>query len=114
MKIGIVGAGSIGLLFGFYLSEEHEVTYYLRNTMQTDKIVIERISLRGELVYTEEELKRITDLFSIDILIIVLTQTRIPEFIKQNHFILKNVLNMFIQNGLARINYINIYNLEAI
>jgi len=114
MKIGIVGAGSIGLLFGFYLSEEHEVTYYLRNKKQIDKINIEGISLKGNPVNKKVEAKRITDLVSSDILIIALKQTHIPEFIEQNHFILKNHLNMFIQNGLEHINYINKYNLEAI
>src|SRR5699024_3552546 len=87
MKIGIVGAGSIGLLFGFYLSEEHEVTYYLRNKKQIDKINIEGISLKGNPVNKKVEAKRITDLVSSDILIIALKQTHIPEFIEQNHFI---------------------------
>src|SRR5699024_9408823 len=75
---------------------------------------IEGISLKGNPVNKKVEAKRITDLVSSDILIIALKQTHIPEFIEQNHFILKNHLNMFIQNGLEHINYINKYNLEAI
>src|SRR5699024_11163097 len=107
MKIGIVGAGSIGLLFGFYLSEEHEVTYYLRNKKKINKINIEGISLKGNPVNKKVEVKRITHLISNDILIIVLKQTHIPKFIEQNQFILKNHLHMFIQNGLEHINFIN-------
>src|SRR5699024_6882055 len=77
-------------------------------------INIEGISLKGNPVNKKVEAKRITDLVSSDILIIALKQTHITEFIEQNHFILKNHLNMFIQNGLEHINYINKYNLEAI
>src|SRR5699024_11135627 len=114
MKIGIVGAGSIGLLFGFYLSEEHEVTYYLRNKKQIDKINIEGISLKGNPVNKKVEAKRITDLVSSDILIIALKQTHIPECIEQYHFMLKNNLKMYIQKRLEQINYINRYNRGAI
>ncbi|MGB3100776.1 MAG: 2-dehydropantoate 2-reductase N-terminal domain-containing protein, partial [Psychrobacillus psychrotolerans] len=33
MKIGIVGAGAIGLLFGAYLSEsDHDITFLVRKT----------------------------------------------------------------------------------
>src|SRR5699024_6737712 len=113
MKIGIVGAGSIGLLFGFYLSEEHEVTYYLRNNKQIDKINIDCISLKGNPVKKKVEENRVTDLVSSYIIIIALKQTHIAEFIEQNHFILINHLNMFIHTGLEHINYINSYNLVA-
>src|SRR5699024_12837368 len=81
---------------------------------QIDKNNIESKSIKCNPVNKKMEAKRITDLVSSDILIIALKQTHIPEFIEQNHFILKNHLNMFIQNGLEHINYINKYNLEAI
>ncbi|NRD78773.1 2-dehydropantoate 2-reductase [Bacillus sp. BRMEA1] len=38
MKIGIIGAGSIGLLFAAYLSESNEVTIYTRTSMQAEEI----------------------------------------------------------------------------
>ncbi|MFS0782408.1 2-dehydropantoate 2-reductase [Bacillus sp. 1P06AnD] len=36
MKIGIIGGGSIGLLTGTYLSNNHEVTIYTRSKLQAD------------------------------------------------------------------------------
>lgn len=34
MKIAIIGGGSIGLLFAYYLNQEHEVVLYVRNPEQ--------------------------------------------------------------------------------
>jgi 2-dehydropantoate 2-reductase len=38
MKIGIIGGGSIGLLFSYYLSGQHEVSIYTRTQEQADEI----------------------------------------------------------------------------
>ncbi|UOY93739.1 2-dehydropantoate 2-reductase [Ectobacillus sp. JY-23] len=38
MKIGIVGAGAVGLLFGFYLGKHAQVTMYTRTLKQADLI----------------------------------------------------------------------------
>lgn len=38
MNIGIIGGGSIGLLFSYYLSGEHDVSIYTRTQEQADEI----------------------------------------------------------------------------
>lgn len=38
MRIGIIGGGSIGLLFAYYLSKTHEITIYTRSTEQAKEI----------------------------------------------------------------------------
>jgi 2-dehydropantoate 2-reductase len=38
MKIGIIGGGSIGLLFSYHLSGQHEVSIYTRTQEQADEI----------------------------------------------------------------------------
>ena len=38
MKIGIIGGGSIGLLFAFYLSKQYPVCLYVRTKEQLDVI----------------------------------------------------------------------------
>lgn len=38
MEIGIIGSGSLGLLYSFYLSETNKVTLYTRREEQANKI----------------------------------------------------------------------------
>ena len=38
MKIGIIGAGSIGLLFAAYLSKAFSITLYTRTSVQAEEI----------------------------------------------------------------------------
>lgn len=114
MKISIVGAGSLGLLFGYYLADEHEVTYYIRNESQIDEMNSYGISLTGSSIIKQVKAKRITDYDSSDLLILALKQTQVPKFIQDNRSILKNQLMIFLQNGLEHIKYIEEYDLEAI
>lgn len=59
MKIGIIGGGSIGLLYAFYLNQQHEVTLYVRSDEQKDIISLEGIFLntkenrRNERIHVE-------------------------------------------------------------
>lgn len=39
MNIGIIGGGSIGLLFAYYLSEQYDVTLYTNTKYQSDEII---------------------------------------------------------------------------
>ncbi|PLR80982.1 MULTISPECIES: 2-dehydropantoate 2-reductase [Bacillus] len=44
MKIGIIGAGSIGLLFGYYLQSYHHVTIYTNSVEQAEAIRAAKLS----------------------------------------------------------------------
>ncbi|NMD69397.1 2-dehydropantoate 2-reductase [Bacillus sp. DNRA2] len=46
MKIGIIGGGSIGLLFAYYLNQAASVTLYTRTLEQADKINREGLCLK--------------------------------------------------------------------
>lgn len=114
MKISIVGAGSLGLLYGYYLAGEHEVTYYIKNEAQIDEINTYGISLIGHSINKQVKARSINEFASNDLVIIALKQTHIPKFIQDNHLKLKNHLILFLQNGLEHITYIKKYDLQAI
>lgn len=114
MKISIVGAGSLGLLYGYYLADKHEVTYYLRNEAQIDEINTYGLSLTGNSIIKYVNAKKITDYKSNDLLIVALKQTEVRKFIHGNQSSLKKQLIIFLQNGLGHIKYIQEYDLEAI
>lgn len=114
MKIAIVGAGSLGLLYGYYLADQHEVTYYIRNEAQINEINEHGISLTGNSINRHVKAKKITDYQASDLLIIALKQTQVPEFIYKNKSILKKEQIIFLQNGLGHIKYIKELELEAI
>jgi 2-dehydropantoate 2-reductase len=52
MEIGIIGAGSIGLLYSYYLSKNHAVTLYTNRKKQADIINEEGIILIKEGAYS--------------------------------------------------------------
>ena len=114
MKVSIIGAGSLGLLYGYYLADQHEVTYYIRNEAQINEINKHGISLTGNSINKQVKAKKITDYQASDLLIISLKQTQVPEFIYKNKSILKKEQIIFLQNGLGHIKYIKELELEAI
>lgn len=107
MKIGIIGGGSIGLLFSFYLSSMHQVTLYTRTASQADLLSKEGLKLaRGN----EIENCRIAALpvasweGTEDITIITVKQYQlagIMPVLKNNA--LKSKALMFLQNGMGHI-----------
>lgn len=114
MKISIIGAGSLGLLYGYYLADNHEITYYIRNKQQISKLNEHGVRLTGGSKSKKVKAKIIDEYKSSDLFIIALKQTDIPTFIEKHQFILKEKPILFLQNGLGHIKYIKKYNLEAI
>ena len=52
LKIGIVGAGAIGMLFGAYLSEaKHEVTFLVRDINLNNRLYIEKEANSTEQIH---------------------------------------------------------------
>lgn len=114
MKISIVGAGSIGLLYGYYLADKHEVTYYIRNEKQIDVINELGIALTNNIQTKRVKADYIKNYKKHDLLILALKQTELKSFINENLAILKQQPILFLQNGLNHLEYINNYKLEAI
>ncbi|MBU8877712.1 2-dehydropantoate 2-reductase [Bacillus sp. FJAT-29790] len=109
MKIGIIGGGSIGLLFAHYLSKDHQVCVYTRSKEQAKKLSIEGLIF-------EKGGKRIND----SIHAAVLSDWRDQEdltIIAVKQYDLQRVLDilagitpsfkssfLFLQNGMGHLN----------
>ncbi|WP_175638837.1 2-dehydropantoate 2-reductase [Metabacillus schmidteae] len=107
MEIGIIGAGSLGLLYSYYLSKKHKVTLYTNRQEQADQInnlgihmVKGSISDRAIVHATAKKS------YKESILIITVKQYQLDSII--------NVLKMlsprtivFLQNGMGHISRLN-------
>lgn len=107
MRVGIIGAGSIGLLFAAYISRVFEVTIYCRSTEQTSEINKNGIVLnkKGEQTISFVQALPITEWKGVeDITIIAVKQYHlypIIEKINQLPVIPNNLL--FLQNGMGHL-----------
>lgn len=107
MEIGIIGAGSIGLLFASYISRIFKVTIYTRTTTQADEINKNGIVLRKGT----DETRALVKAFPVssfkgteDLTIITVKQYQLPAIIEKIQYlsvIPENLL--FIQNGMGHI-----------
>ncbi|MCQ6279764.1 2-dehydropantoate 2-reductase [Bacillus sp. EB600] len=107
MRIGIIGAGSIGLLFAAYLSETCPVTVYTKTVDQAKDINKNGIVL----VKNRQEIKRDVEARGIDtwngqedLIIVAVKQYQLEEIIKKISQITKIPLNiLFLQNGMGHL-----------
>jgi 2-dehydropantoate 2-reductase len=107
MKIGIIGAGSIGLLFAAYLSKTCHVTIYTRTLEQAESININGVVLvkkDGKRKYTIKACP-----FDIwngqeDLTIVAVKQYQITEIIDKAARVNKKTKNfLFLQNGMSHL-----------
>ena len=107
MKVGIIGAGSIGLLFASYISRVFEVTIYTRTPEQAQKININGIILRnrGEEKVTMVKAQPIMEWQGReDLTIITVKQYQLPSVIKIiNHLSPMPDHLLFLQNGMGHL-----------
>ncbi|MFZ7946754.1 MULTISPECIES: 2-dehydropantoate 2-reductase [Bacillaceae] len=107
MKVGIIGAGSIGLLFASYISKVFEVTIYTRTTEQADEINQNGILLRKggeERIALVRAMPMTTWEGSEELTIIAVKQYQLPAIIEklgQVTVVLENML--FLQNGMGHL-----------
>ena len=107
MKVGIIGGGSIGLLIGYYLSFNHDVTLYVRRTTQKDCLNQHGIRLSGskEISFVRGELlKRIGHE---DLLFVCVKQTKIKEIISFLEHVPPSTDIIFLQNGMSHLDQVN-------
>ncbi len=111
MKIGIIGGGSIGLLFAHYLAKKHDVTIYVRSKEQAEKLASEglvfeknSVSMNGRmhsLVFSEWTGKE-------ELTIIAVKQYhlhKVLQVIKKAS--LKNSHSLlFVQNGMGHLKWL--------
>lgn len=107
MKIGIVGAGSIGLLFAAYLRDFFKVTLYTRSSSQAEEIKQHGILIKKEGNCLKKEVSAVP--FSEwsgteDLMIIAVKQYQLEEVIKKlNSFYTEKGSLLFLQNGMGHL-----------
>ena len=107
MKIGIVGGGAIGLLLGYYFSENHAVTILTRRGEQAKEISEKGLFLEKNDHQTNRKIKAFAfpnqEFDEYDLLIIAVKQYQLSSVIP----FLKSVNSrlLFVQNGLGHLQY---------
>ncbi|RFB19162.1 2-dehydropantoate 2-reductase [Bacillus sp. HNG] len=109
MKIGIIGGGSIGLLFAGYLAEQHDVTIYTRTEHQANEINKNGVTIDKQNTSKTYRVQAATSLASVieeDIVLFAVKQYILEEVLS-NTLDLENVHTVcFLQNGMSHINLI--------
>ncbi|OCA85546.1 hypothetical protein A8F94_11705 [Bacillus sp. FJAT-27225] len=107
MKIGVIGAGSIGLLFAAYLQTRFKVLLFTRTAEQADEINKSGITLkRADKVYnTTIEARALAEkLPDMDLAIVAVKQYQLENILP----ILDSVSNvLFLQNGMGHLKLIS-------
>jgi 2-dehydropantoate 2-reductase len=109
MRIGIIGAGSIGLLFSWYLSQRHKITLYTRTVHQADLINRQGVTLVKET----EEVRKLPAkpmdewIGGDDLTIITVKQYQLQEVLVQIEDKLDKAGSLlFLQNGMGHLKLI--------
>ncbi len=111
MNIGIIGAGSLGLLFGAYLSKmNHSVTLYTRSIEHSSVLNKEGIVLEymGGNSSTSVSSRCIEDgICSHDLVIVAVKQYHLRKLMGTIQSVNKLTPFLFIQNGMGHIEMLN-------
>jgi 2-dehydropantoate 2-reductase len=118
MKIGIIGAGAIGLLFSYYLSEKNQVTIYTRSKIQAELIHSKGVCLMDEgttkIAHVEAmPFEHWTG--SDELTIITVKQYHLPSILP----VLNDRVNdqgslLFLQNGMGHLKWLSELNARRI
>lgn len=86
MKIGIIGGGSLGLLFAYYLHIHHSVCLYVRSKEQAEQLQEKGLFLErdGEVKQIWLEVKSVSEWRGeADLTIIAVKQYHLPDLMEQ-------------------------------
>lgn len=112
MKIGIIGAGAIGLIFGGYLAEaKHEIVFFVRK--ETENLYIEKVPNNPELIKCKQVIE-IEPLFSMDLIIIAVKYHHLEKLKSELDLLPKHIPLLFLQNGLLHLSFANQLKQETI
>ncbi|MFZ3588028.1 2-dehydropantoate 2-reductase [Bacillus sp. DJP31] len=107
MNIGIIGAGSIGLLFGAYLSKmNHTVTLYTRSVEQSSILNKEGVLVEYAASSSSSPVRSIcikNGLLTHDVIIIAVKQYHLPTILDELNSIEVTTPLLFIQNGMGHV-----------
>ncbi|WP_099363098.1 2-dehydropantoate 2-reductase [Fredinandcohnia onubensis] len=108
MKIGIIGGGSIGLLFAGYLSEKHDVTLYTRTERQASEINQNGVTIENENTSNTYRVQAVSSNASVigeDILFIAVKQYILKDVLSQIKDLEKVQTVCFLQNGMGHLDF---------
>lgn len=111
MKIGIIGGGSIGLLYAYYLSEQQSVCLYVRSKEQMERLQSEGLFLERD----GEKYQRFLDvkLYSEwrgaeDITLITVKQYHLLDLMELLYtYSRSNKAILFLQNGMGHLKWLD-------
>ncbi|MDR4886602.1 2-dehydropantoate 2-reductase [Fredinandcohnia sp. QZ13] len=109
MKIGIIGGGSIGLLFAGYLAEQHDVTIYTRTKHQASEINKNGVTIDKQNTSKTDRVQAATSSASVieeDIVLFAVKQYILEEVLSNTLDLEKVHTVCFLQNGMSHINLI--------
>ena len=107
LKIGIIGAGAIGMLFGAYLAEEkHDILFYVRGNTKTANLYIEKIPNVPEPI-TCKQVSEIKALYSMDLIVIAVKYHHLEQLKKDLDLLPKHIPLLFVQNGLLHLPFVD-------
>ncbi|MBB2478773.1 2-dehydropantoate 2-reductase [Bacillus sp. APMAM] len=117
MKIAIIGAGSIGLLFGGYLGKKNTITMMVRNKEQSYHLATEGITVVKEDVNftTAVNTHVLGDtLGDMDLVIVAVKQYHLSGIKSILNSLKRNIPLLFLQNGMGHIEMLQELNSETI
>ncbi|MCP3741733.1 2-dehydropantoate 2-reductase [Rossellomorea sp. BNER] len=108
MKIGIIGAGAIGLLFAAYLSEKNHVSVFVQNDKQKQVLLKQGIQIKMN--------ERVSDCYVLaetsyenlgecNLIIVAVKQYHLTNVIPQIKTHSNNKPILFLQNGIGHLKY---------
>ncbi|SEN29499.1 2-dehydropantoate 2-reductase [Mesobacillus persicus] len=118
MKIAIIGAGAIGLLFSYYLNQKHEVTLYTRTSDQAEMIQSRGIHLiDGGLSEVGKVTAKPIELWvgAEDLTIITVKQYQLQSILPQmSEYSEGKGTLLFLQNGMGHLKLLSDLKVENI
>ncbi|MGV3466820.1 MAG: 2-dehydropantoate 2-reductase [Heyndrickxia sp.] len=117
MKIAIIGAGSVGLLFAGYLGKKHEVTVIPRREEQSEHLSKEGISIVTEgrcitiNVNSNTKYKILNDQ---DLVIVAVKQYHLPDIKPALVNLRQTIPLLFLQNGMGHVELLKDLNSNTI
>lgn len=110
MKIGIIGGGAVGLLFGAYLSSYHEISIYTRTKKQAILLNNQGITLIRDDTKHKHAVNGQGDYENIafqDFIVVAVKQYDLHSLEKILKMIPKHIPLLFIQNGMGHLQLLN-------
>ncbi|MBO1510528.1 2-dehydropantoate 2-reductase [Metabacillus bambusae] len=107
MDIGIIGAGSLGLLYSYYLCKNHTITLYTNRKAQADQINTNGLLMIKDGIHTRVMINAdSTRNYKEELLIVTVKQYDIASVIAEiNNLSPRTIL--FLQNGMGHLPYLS-------